>query len=344
MTRATVLRVTLGAILLLELCACSKFMGGLRRDLDDGENNGPPTTGGLYPEHGFLSQDMSEGGPYADRYSSIGHSERNPASVGSTDPDQQSWISPDQAAANRRDAYRGIEPSDDPETADSSFSSNPNLAPPVQRQYKNGARATRADFVDDSQNEGSLWASGGQTNYYFTKNKVRSVGDIVTLKIEKDLFDNIATEVRRGLTPGERDREIAVAQERLNHDAAAPAKDDALASSAAAPDRAPASDGSANGNGGQAKSAAPSEPREAVATDIDVSKSLAIKVDDTMMAEIVERYPNGNYKIRATKRIPYKNGSPRLMSLVGIARGSDIGDDDTVGSGKLYEYRVEALR
>jgi len=33
-----------------------------------------------------------------------------------------------------------------------------------------------------------------------------------------------------------------------------------------------------------------------------------------------------------------------MLSLVGIARGSDIGDDDVIKSGKLYEYRLEAFR
>jgi flagellar basal body L-ring protein FlgH len=62
------------------------------------------------------------------------------------------------------------------------------------------------------------------------------------------------------------------------------------------------------------------------------------------MAEIVERYPNGNYKIRGTKRVLYKNGSPRLATVVAVAKGTDIGEDDVINSGKLYEYRLEAFR
>ena len=84
--------------------------------------------------------------------------------------------------------------------------------------------------------------------------------------------------------------------------------------------------------------------REATPDDVDVGKSLAIKPGDTMMAEILDRYPNGNYKIRGTKRILYKGGRPRLVNLVGIARSQDIGEDDVIASGKLYEYRLEAVR
>jgi flagellar basal body L-ring protein FlgH len=61
------------------------------------------------------------------------------------------------------------------------------------------------------------------------------------------------------------------------------------------------------------------------------------------MTEIVERYPNGNYKIRGTRRIPYRTGY-RMLSMVGIVKGSDISDDDSVVSGKLYEYRLEVIR
>ena len=81
----------------------------------------------------------------------------------------------------------------------------------------------------------------------------------------------------------------------------------------------------------------------ATAANIDVSKSLGIRAGDTIMAEIVERYPNGNYKLRGTKRIPYRNGY-RVLSMVGIAKGSEIAEDDTIPSGKLYEYRLEAAR
>jgi len=69
-----------------------------------------------------------------------------------------------------------------------------------------------------------------------------------------------------------------------------------------------------------------------------------IKESDTMMAEIVERYPNGKLQDPRSKKVPYKGGRHRMLSLVGIARGSDIGDDDVINSGKLYEYRLEAFR
>ena len=61
------------------------------------------------------------------------------------------------------------------------------------------------------------------------------------------------------------------------------------------------------------------------------------------IAEIVERYPNGNYKVRGSKKVKYRGGS-RLITMVGVVKGTDIAEDDTVNSGKLYEYRPEVLR
>lgn len=83
--------------------------------------------------------------------------------------------------------------------------------------------------------------------------------------------------------------------------------------------------------------------RQATFADIDIKSQLGIQEGDVLVGEIVERYPNGNYKVRATKKIPFK-GSSRFISLVGIARAADIADDDTVSAGKLYEYRIKAFR
>jgi flagellar basal body L-ring protein FlgH len=216
--------------------------------------------------------------------------------------------------------------------------------------YKNGNRATRADFIDESPNEGSLWASDGQTNYYFTKNKIRGVGDIISINIEDPMIRDFGLEIRHTLNERERDVEMTLAEERAKARAAGGGagsnnaagangqKTDAVASSAASPTRSPASGQSAN------DATANAEAPKVLPSDVDVSKSLEIKPGETMMAEIIERYPNGNYKIRGTKRVNYKNGTPRLVNLVGVVKGSDIAEDDTVPSGKLYEYRLEAIR
>jgi flagellar basal body L-ring protein FlgH len=260
-----------------------------------------------------------------------------PSEGGDGSSDQ--WVSPAQASAAQRNTLRGSE----------MYSENPNLAPGPQRGYKNGFRATRADFIDDHPSEGSLWSSSGQTNYYLTKNKVRAVGDILTINIEDGLLKDIATEVRRGLDPNERDMELAVAQEKLRRKAnGLPEEDKPGANGQPAPTtaRAPAST-TPGKDGKESQEVAPPEEIPvplASNNDINVLPALEVKAGEPMMAEIVERYPNGNYKIRGIKRVLYKNGAPRLVSLVGIAKSSDVSEEDVLNSGKLYEYRLEAHR
>jgi flagellar L-ring protein precursor FlgH len=320
-------RLLLVMLALLSLTACTQLMGSLRRDLDDGDAgaSNAPTVGGRFAEHGSVG----------DR--SVGHSERNPASGSSGSPGSRSWLTPDRVDANRRDSARGED--DGQPSSDSSQS----MEPSVRRQYKNGSRATRADFVDESQNEGSLWASDGQTNYYFTKNKIRGVGDIITINLEQGLVSDIAVEARRTLSARERDYELMAAQERLRMKAMGIAPEgatkDQVATGAAAPNRSPTASPS-----GTPTDKPDVEVPQATYADVDVGKSLELKATDQMMGEIIERYPNGNYKVRATKKVPYKGGPSRLVTLVGVVKGTDIAEDDTVPSGKLYEYRVEANR
>lgn len=284
-------------------------------------DNNAPTTGGRWAERGLLSDD---------------HMERSPAQSASSGP-YDHWVDPSKEAQGRSDDGAG--------DGQPSFSSNPNYLPQTKRLYKNGSRATRADFTDDATNEGSLWGSDGQTNYYFTKNKIRGVGDIVSVVIDAAMIKDLGQEVKRTLTDNERYIELDLAQQRAVSKsvgatptapgAAAPAATgtDSVATTQAAP--APAA---ANTPSGGILGPVVSDG------DIDVSKSLDVKSGDTVMCEIAQRYPNGNYKIRGTKKLIYKNGAARLVNLTAVVKGSDISDDDSVTSGKLYEYRLEAIR
>jgi flagellar L-ring protein precursor FlgH len=327
------------AVLLIFGTGCGNFLPSLRPDLNDTPDvaDSQPTVGGRWSERGFLN-DGRDPYSYNDHYDSVGHSERSPASNdGNAQDAQNSWVSADRRLANERDQARGRD-DQDPSQDVVSFSNTPNLPPPTKRLYKNGSRATRDDFVDDAQNEGSLWASDGQSNYFFSKNKVRGVGDILTVTLENDLIHDIGVEVKRTLSEQEKDIELQLAQERANARilGANGGSKDAVSSTQAAPAQ------NATPNGGPAPAGMSNV--EVMPADIDVAKSLELKAGDPMMAEIVERYPNGNYKIRGNKKIIYRNGTPRLLNFVGVVRGTDIGEDDTVPSGKLYEYQLAAVK
>jgi hypothetical protein len=342
-----------GVLMSLALMSCGKFMANLRRDLDDSEPAMETASGEKEPAY----YDDTVGGRWPER-GYLGHYDRSPASSGGGEtPMQRPWISRSEQETNQRDRYRTF----------ASSGQTPNLIPETKRLYKSGSRATRDDFVDQSQEEGSLWASSGQTNYYFIKNKIRNPGDLITLTIENDLYRDIGMEVKQMLSPSEKAKEIGLIQDKFRSkflsELEASNKKDVLATAASAPERAPAAEANAANPQVQASPTPPVVPvtpsptplptpltkeqidrlvPKATLEDVDIFPSLELKAGETMMGEIIERFPNGNYKIRTVKRVPYKKGSPRLVSVVGIVKASDIAEDtDLVISSKLYEYRVE---
>ncbi len=252
----------------------------------------------------------------------------------------------------------------DSETVADAGAGNPESPDPslnAKGPFKNGRRATRDDFIDQSQEEGSLWASSGQTNYYFTKNKVRSPGDIVTVKIENDLYRGISEEIKKSLSMDEKTVELIDAKEHLREKLLkniVPDGKDRLTTSAAAPEKPTDPAASATppvdytGGAGATNSAARTTGLTALEaekqimqlsmSELDIASSLEIKNGDMMMGEIIGRYPNGNYKIRANKKVLYKKGQAREVTVFAIVKASDIGEDtDAVNSGKLYDYQVE---
>ncbi|MBY0469824.1 flagellar basal body L-ring protein FlgH [bacterium] len=360
---------------LIALCllsvGCSSIMGGLRRDLRDIDEREPfhdpgPTFGGVWSERGLLADDEMSRAPASD--SNRSNSRQN-----------GSWISPEQEEANRRDMYRN---SIDPLTgrsADVAYSNSPSVEPAVKRNYRPN-RTTKNDFIDNSQTEGSLWASDGQTNYYFVKNKTRGGGDIVTVTLEPNIMQDVQAELMRTLTPEEKMYEMKLAQAKVRAryfglpEPNSLSATDMIASNAAAPQRNPAaavnpanspaapSPNPANPAGGPAPAAA-AAPTQAQATaanamkiteeeeekvpratpaDVDISKAYELKAGETIMTEIIDRYPNGNYKLRGTKRIKFRNGY-KYLNLVGIAKSTDVTPEDTIPSTKLYEYRLEVV-
>lgn len=351
-------KTVVGIALFSFISGCAGMMGNLRRDLDDSDpyaEYGAPTTGGRWSERGLL-QDA----PTTDR---VGHSERNPAS--SDIPMGEPSYVPYSPYSNASETGWGQDPSRDPsleglepvpgqQQPAPMFSQNPNLPPPTQRLYKNGSRATKSDFVDEDPSAGSLWASDGQTNYYFTKNKIRAIGDIITVMSEDALYRDVLTEVKRSLTPMEREYELAIAQARIDSQTvlaanpglggdAAKGATDRVATSAAAPARAPAGVEAPKLDAAKLADGETKETRRATLADVDVAPALQFAAGEPIMTEIVERYPNGNYKVRGTKRMLYR-GNYRMVSMVAIAKGADVGEDDTITSGKLYEYKLEVLR
>jgi flagellar basal body L-ring protein FlgH len=226
------------------------------------------------------------------------------------------------------------------------------ILPTVQRNYKPlNYRHTQKDFIDND-NTGSLWASNGQTNYYFTKNKIRAPGDIITLKVEKGLFQDIGAEIKRLLSPSEKESELTALQTELDRRNQLREQNqlatDQVASSAASP-TAPGlkpETQKTEETGRAPAMASLDQPKgdevHALFSNVDISPVLGLKEGDAMKGEILQRNSNGNYRIRALKRVSYRRGAPRDVNIFGVVKASDINDEtDTINSGSLYEYRID---
>jgi flagellar basal body L-ring protein FlgH len=193
--------------------------------------------------------------------------------------------------------------------------------------FVRGDRATRADFYDNTPNDGSLWANENDANYFFTKGKVRATGDIISVKLEDAIIKQFAEEIKKSLTPAEQEVEMALYRK---NDVAAKDDQDLQAY------RNVASYDLKTSEAEDVKSRMEKAVRW---SQVDLTKVIGFVPNEELRAEIIDRYQNGNYKIRAIKRVLYR-GSSKLVSMVGVAPAVDFDEKDLIASGKLYEYKI----
>lgn len=185
-------------------------------------------------------------------------------------------------------------------------------------------RVTKQDFINESmKNENSLWNEDGQNNYLFARNKLKAPGDLVTVVIEDHLRHDMVNEVKKVLPPEYQDQDIVV-----------PGLTKETPQTAAA-DAPP---GAAAGRGPAGAAAAPGAPPAPTAATAG-----GLAPEDILTAEVLERYPNGNVRIRGVKRVPFKR-SVRNIEVIAILKGADIGENDQVPSSKFFEQHVEIYR
>jgi len=197
--------------------------------------------------------------------------------------------------------------------------------------YRLGDRATREDFYDRSTGDGSLWSNENDANYFFTKGKVRANGDVISIKMEEPLIRQIADEIKKNLSPAE--QEVEMALYRKNNALAKNDKDLSAYRNLDSDDL----------HSSEAEAVKERMEKSVRWSQVDLSAALGVAPKEELRAEIIDRYQNGNYKIRAVKRVLYR-GSSKLMSLVAIAPASDFNDKDMIDSGKLYEYQIKIAR
>lgn len=194
-----------------------------------------------------------------------------------------------------------------------------------------GTRAIKEDFQDRTPGDGSLWSGENDSNYFYTKTKVRARGDIVTVKLENDLIRNVAEEIKKTLTPAEQEVEMAIYSK--NSPAAREDKDLQAYRNISSDDLK-----------SEEAEGVKSKMEKAVRwSQIDLSPVIGMNPNEDIRAEIIDRFQNGNYKIRAVKRVMFR-GSSKLVSMVAVAPSSDFEEGDLIKSGKLYEYKIRVAR
>ena len=234
--------------------------------------------------------------------------------------DTHSSFYDDQAAAD------GLDPTD--EQVRNEVEGRRGRLTPTQAR---GDRSIRSDFYDSTPNDGSLWSNENDANYFFTKGKVRAMGDIISIKVEEPMIRQVAEEIKKSLTPAEQEVEMALYLK--NNDGAKDDKDIKAYRNIASEELKTT----------EAEQVKDKMEKAVRWSQLDLSKALGLTPNEELRAEIIDRYQNGNYKIRAVKRVIYR-GSSKLMSVVAVAPASDFDDKDIINSGKLYEHKIRIAR
>ncbi len=192
-------------------------------------------------------------------------------------------------------------------------------------------RLTRNDFIDQSQGDGSLWTGENDGNYFYSKTKVRARGDIVSIRAEDELIKQIGEEIKKTLNPAEQEVEMALY---LKNNPAAEGDKDVEAFRKVKDE---------NLNTAAAENVKERMEKAVRWSQIDLSKAISLQPNEEFRAEIIDRFQNGNYKIKTVKRVLYR-GSTKSVSVVAVAPAADFDDTDSIKSGKLYEYKVRVAR
>lgn len=71
------------------------------------------------------------------------------------------------------------------------------LSPNVKRQYENRKLRVKANDLIDNDNTASLWGGQDPDSFLFTRTNFKKLGDIIQIKVAKNLKDDISIELNR---------------------------------------------------------------------------------------------------------------------------------------------------
>lgn len=199
-------------------------------------------------------------------------------------------------------------------------------APPVRREYGRKLasagegdptkRYTKADFVDSSSGENSLWDGSGQGNYLFSHNRRREVGDLLTADVERELKREIQYSLWLTLPPEFRRPQRKPASE-TKPAGFAKAGEDAKSSIEKGKDQA----------------------EEAAKTDVASNG----KEDDTVRLEVVEHLGNGLVRVVGQKRVIHR-GTPKVVEVSALVNNRDIDDQNHLKSSSFLDLQTQVVQ
>lgn len=171
-------------------------------------------------------------------------------------------------------------------------------------------------------NEGSLWDPEAQDNFYFSKNLMHKVGDLLVVKMEPEVSD--ALNLRIAAVVGRSSVQQVVADE------AGKAVGTAVEQKV----------GDATGNANIAKAVGAAATDRAVASLDEKPRYVDL---DEVSVRIAEVLPRNAYRIEGGKRITIRN-SPYQLKYSGVVRDEDIGAGSIITSSKVIDSRLEMAK
>lgn len=170
--------------------------------------------------------------------------------------------------------------------------------------------------------EGSLWRDDTQDNFYFARNVIYSVGDLLVVNIDSEIND--ALNLRIAQIIGRTSVQQVVADE----------------AGKAAGNEVEKKVQDALGND-KIADAVGKEVQNRTISSLEGSKKF-IDVD-SVTVRITEILPRGSYRVEGTKRVFVKD-APYSVKYSGIVRDEDIGANKMIASKSVLESKVELTK
>ncbi len=173
-------------------------------------------------------------------------------------------------------------------------------------------------------NEGSLWDDTAQDNFYFVRNNMFRVGDIIVVTVEQGINDTLNTRISALVNRGAPSM-LAAATSNAVQNAMGVRTPAELSASGAKPNNAEIA--------AAATKAAIQEMR---------GPDRFVDVDE-LTVRITEILPRNTFRVSGGRRVYIRN-APYQLKLNGIVRSEDVSASRVIASGRVLDSKLELTR